>query len=161
MHMTRGKEKGITVDQAVKDAFKFYGEKAEELIPILLKVNTEFGFLPPEALKTISEKLRIPQSQLYSVATFYKMLFTKEMGRHVVKFCESAPCHVAGGRQVWEALKDELKLQSGETSPDGKWTLITVSCLGLCSAGPVMVVDEDVYGNLTTESLPSIFAGYK
>jgi NADH-quinone oxidoreductase subunit E len=159
--MTRGKEKGITVEQAVKDAFEIYGEKTEELVPILLKVNTEFGFLPDEALKAISEKLRIPQSQLNSVATFYKMLFTKEMGRHVVKFCESAPCHVAGGRQLWNYLKDELKLQPGETSPDGKWTLITVSCLGLCSAGPVMIVDEDVYGNLTAESLPSIFARYK
>jgi len=98
---------------------------------------------------------------LNSVATFYKMLFTKEMGRHVVKFCESAPCHVAGGRQLWKSLKDELKLQPGETSPDGKWTLTTVSCLGLCALGPVMMVDEDVYGNLTAESLPSIFASYQ
>ena len=159
--MTRGKEKGITVEQAVKDAFECYGEKSEALIPILLKVNTELGFLPDEVLKTISEKLRIPQSQLNSVATFYKMLFTKEMGRHVVKFCESAPCHVAGGRQLWNSLKDELKLQPGETSPDGKWTLTTVSCLGLCALGPVMMVDEDVYGNLTAESLPSIFASYQ
>ena len=159
--MTNGKEKGIVVEQSVKDALEFYGEKSEELIPILLKVNKELGFLPNEALKTISEKLRIPQSQLYSVATFYKMLFTKKMGRHVVKFCESAPCHVAGGRQVWDALKDKLKLQPGATSPDDKWTLITVSCLGICSAGPVMIVDEDVYGNLTAESLPSIFARYE
>jgi NADH-quinone oxidoreductase subunit E len=159
--MTSGMEKGITVEQVVKDAFEFYGEKADELVPILLKVNTEFGYLPDEALETISKKLRIPQSQLNSVATFYKMLFTKKMGRHVVKFCESAPCHVAGGRQVWSALKDELKLQPGETSPDEKWTLITVSCLGLCSAGPVMMVDEDVYGNLTAENLPSILAHYK
>ena len=159
--MTRGKEKGITVEQAVKDAFEFYGEKSEELIPILLKVNTELGFLPDEVLKTISEKLRIPQSQLNSVATFYKMLFTKEMGRHVVKFCESAPCHVAGGRQLWNSLKDELKLQPGETSLDGKWTLTTVSCLGLCALGPVMMVDEDFYGNLTAKSLPSIFASYQ
>ena len=159
--MTNGKEKGILVEEAVKNAFEFHGEKAEELIPILLKVNTEFGFLPNEALKTISEKLRIPQSQLYSVATFYKMLFTKKMGRHVVKFCESAPCHVAGGRQLWNYLKDELKLQPGETSQDGKWTLITVSCLGICALSPVMMVDEDVYGNLTAENLPSIFARYK
>jgi NADH-quinone oxidoreductase subunit E len=159
--MTSGKEIGITVEQAVKEAFEFYGEKTEDLVPILLKVNKELGFLPNEALKTISEKLRISQSQLYSVATFYKMLFTKKMGRHVVKFCESAPCHVAGGRQAWEAIKDELNLRSGETSPDGKWTLITVSCLGLCSAGPVMIVDEDVYGNLTAENLSSIFARYQ
>jgi NADH:ubiquinone oxidoreductase subunit E len=161
MHMTHVKEKGITVENAVKNALELYGEKKEELIPILLKVNTELGFLPNDALRTISTKLHIPQSQLYSVATFYKMLFMHKMGRHVVKFCESAPCHVAGGRQVWSALKDELKLQPGETSPDGKWTLVTVSCLGLCASGPVMLVDEDVYGNLTPENLSVILAKYQ
>jgi len=89
------------------------------------------------------------------------MLFTREMGRHVVKFCESAPCHVAGGRQIWTSVKDLLHLQPGETSPDGKWSLITVSCLGICASGPVMIIDEDAYGNLTAENLPSIFARYQ
>jgi NADH-quinone oxidoreductase subunit E len=159
--MTRGKENGITVEKAVRESLEYYGENAEDLIPILSKVNNELGFLPKEAMKTISEKLRIPQSQLYSVATFYKMLFTREMGRHVVKFCESAPCHVAGGRQIWTSVKDLLHLQPGETSPDGKWSLITVSCLGICASGPVMIIDEDAYGNLTAENLPSIFARYQ
>jgi NADH-quinone oxidoreductase subunit E len=159
--MTPGELNVRTAEQAVRDAFEMYGESAEELIPILSKVNKELGYLPDEALKAISSKLRVPQSQLFSVATFYKMLFTHKMGRHVVKFCESAPCHVAGGRQLWSALKEELKLQPGETSPDGKWTLITVSCLGLCASGPVMVVDEDVYGNLTPGHLSAIFAKYQ
>jgi len=89
------------------------------------------------------------------------MLYTKPMGRHVVKFCESAPCHVTGGRIVWSALKEELKLNPGETSPDGKWTLITVSCLGICAVGPVMMVDEDVYGNITPNQISSILTRYQ
>lgn len=158
--MTQSKVNGKSAEQAVIDAIEMYGEHQEELIPILFKINKELGYLPGDALKAISTKLRIPQSQLYSVASFYKMLFTREMGRHVIKFCESAPCHVAGGRQVWAALQDELKLQPGQTSADGRWTLVTVSCLGLCSAGPVMMVDEDVYGNLTPENLSAILAKY-
>ena len=159
--MTQGKMNDKSAEQSVKAALEMYGEKQEELIPILSKVNKELGYLPDDALKAISTKLRIPQSQLYSVASFYKMLFTHKVGRHVVKFCESAPCHVAGGRQVWSALLDELKLKPGETSTDGRWTLVTVSCLGLCSSGPVMMVDEDVYGNLTPEKLPGILAKYE
>lgn len=159
--MTQGKVNGKSADQAVKDAFELYGENEEELIPILSKVNKDLGYIPGDALKAISSKLRIPQSRIFSVATFYKMLFTSKVGRHVVKFCESAPCHVAGGRQVWAALQDELKLQPGETSADDRWTLVTVSCLGLCSSGPVMMVDEDVYGNLTPQKLPEILAKYK
>lgn len=159
--MTQAKVNGKTTEQAVKDAFELYGEHPAELIPILSKVNKELGYLPGDALKEISSTLRLPQSRVFSVATFYKMLFTQKMGRHVVKFCESAPCHVAGGRQVWTALQDELKLKTGETSPDDRFTLVTVSCLGLCASGPVMVVDDDVYGNLTPEKLPAILAKYK
>ena len=93
--------------------------------------------------------MHVPKSQLFSVATFYRMLSTKKLGRHVIQFCESAPCHVVGGREVWQALQDELDLEPGETTPDGKWTLVTVSCLGVCGVGPVVVVDEDMYGNVT------------
>ena len=159
--MTQGNLNGETAEKVVINAFEMYGESKEELIPILSKVNKDLGYLPVDVLQTISRRLHIPQSQLYSVATFYKMLFTRKTGRHVVKFCESAPCHVAGGRMLWIALQDELKLQPGETSADGRWTLVTVSCLGLCSAGPVMVVDEDVYGNLTPSQLSAILAKYE
>jgi NADH:ubiquinone oxidoreductase subunit E len=89
------------------------------------------------------------------------MLSTKPHGRHVVQFCESAPCHVVGGRQVWQALQDGLKLKSGETSPDGKWTLITTSCIGVCAVGPVIVIDEDVHGNVEPEQVAEILARYE
>jgi NADH:ubiquinone oxidoreductase subunit E len=89
------------------------------------------------------------------------MLNTKERGRHVVLFCESAPCHVAGGREVWNRLRGELRLESGQTSPDKKWTLVTVSCLGVCGVGPVIVIDDDIHGNVMPEMIPGILGRYE
>jgi len=132
----------------------------DELIPILNDVNKELGYLPGEALKQISKHLHVPRSQLFAVSSFYQMLSTKPRGRHVIQFCESAPCHVVGGREVWKKLREELKLEANETSPDGKWTLATTSCLGLCSVGPVIIIDDDVYGNLTPDQIPGILARY-
>jgi NADH:ubiquinone oxidoreductase subunit E len=146
---------------AVEAALERYGARREELIPILSDINRTLGYLPPEALNEVSKRLKEPHSQVMSVASFYQMLSTKPRGKHVVQFCESAPCHVVGGREVWEALQQHLHLEAGETSPDGQWTLITVSCLGLCSVGPVIVVDEDVYGNVTPERVPEILARYR
>ena len=159
--MTNDNENSKKIRQAVDSALEILGTETEELIPILSQVNKDLGFLPVEALDNISQRMKIPSSQVLSVASFYHMLYTKPMGRHVVKFCESAPCHVIGGRMVWSALKEELKLNPGETSPDGKWTLITVSCLGICAVGPVMMVDEDVYGNITPNQISSILTHYQ
>ncbi len=152
---------GRDVNKVVNAAVTEYHGKPEELIPILLKVNQDLGFIPAEALELISERIHIPESRVYSVASFYRMLSTKPTGRHVIKFCESAPCHVAGGREVWNALLKELMIQPGETSPDGKWTLKTTSCLGVCAVGPVMMVDDDIYGNLTPGQIPDILEKYE
>jgi NADH:ubiquinone oxidoreductase subunit E len=89
------------------------------------------------------------------------MLSTKPRGRHVIQFCENAPCHVVGGREVFQALKDHLNLKPGETSPDGKWSLITTSCLGLCAVGPVITIDDDVIGNVKPDQISDILARYK
>lgn len=149
------------VSETIQSALDYYGHKKEELIPILTRVNRDLGFLPQEALEEISAALKIPKSSVKSVASFYHMLSTKPLGRHVIKFCENAPCHVAGGREVWLALQEATNLQSGETSPDGKWSLITTSCLGLCAVGPVMLIDNDVYGNLTVDKIPEILGRYE
>jgi len=149
------------VIKTVNLALNEYHAKQEELIPILMKVNQELGYIPAEALEHIGNQLHLPQSRVYSVASFYHMISTKPTGRHVVKFCESAPCHVVGGKDVWDALQKELKLQSGETSVDGKWTLKTTSCLGVCAVGPVMMVDDDIYGNITPIQIPEILGKYE
>lgn len=145
---------------AVREAVQHHGDSRDELIPILNDVNRSLGYLPSEALEEISRLLKSPRSHLFSVASFYQMLSTKPRGKHVIQFCESAPCHVVGGREVWKALKDSLQLEAGETSEDGKWSLITTSCLGLCGVGPVIVIDEDAYGNVTPDQIPQILEKY-
>jgi NADH-quinone oxidoreductase subunit E len=148
------------VKQVVEQIAGQHGCSRDELIPILTDVNRELGYLPAAALEEISAQLKVPRSQLFSVASFYRMLSTRPRGRHLIQFCESAPCHVVGGREVWEALKDQLKLKSGETSPDGRWTLEMTSCLGICAVGPVIMVDDDVFGNVTPDQIPNILAKY-
>lgn len=131
------------------------------LIPILHKITQRFGYISSQALYEVSEQTAIPLSEVFSVATFYRMLPTQERGRHVILFCESLPCHVVGGREVLQALKTELQLEPGQTSPDQKWTLLTTSCLGVCNFGPVISIDGNIHGNLTPESLPEILKKYE
>jgi NADH-quinone oxidoreductase subunit E len=149
-----------TVLETVQTVVKQHGAVREELIPILNDINRQIGYLPSQVLEEVARLLRVSKSQVFSVATFYQMLSTKETGKHVVLFCESAPCHVAGGREVWRRLRDELGLEAGQTSPDKQWSLVTVSCLGVCGVGPVIVVDDDIFGNVTPDMIPDILAHY-
>ena len=132
-----------------------------DLIPILHKITQRFGYISSQALYEISDQTSIPLAEVFSVATFYRMLPTQQRGRHVILFCESLPCHVVGGRELLQALKSEIQLEPGQTSPDQKWTLLTTSCLGVCNFGPVISIDGNIHGNLTPESLPEILNKYE
>jgi NADH:ubiquinone oxidoreductase subunit E len=155
------KDNGKAVKKAVQDAVDLYGNNRAELIPILNEINRKVGYLPQAALEEVSQILKVPKSSVNSVSTFYQMLSTKPRGRHVIQFCESAPCHVVGGREVWQSLKDALQIDSDETTSDGKWTLITVSCLGVCGVGPVIVIDDDIHGNVEPSQVPEILSRYQ
>ncbi|MGB8214922.1 MAG: NAD(P)H-dependent oxidoreductase subunit E [Anaerolineales bacterium] len=159
-------EKSLTV--VVEAAVEKCGAHADAFVPILLEINNNFGYIPAEAIRIARAKLHQPrehilvsQGQLYGLASFYHMLSTEKNGRHVVQFCESAPCHVQGGRELWSALQQELRLKPGQTDPQGRFTLKTVSCLGICGVGPVILVDDDFYGNVTPGQLVDIFARYE
>lgn len=158
--MTIGVKHGQDVLKIVQAAVDRHGATSEALIPVLSEVNEALGYLPAEAMTEIGRLLKTPGSQLFSVASFYRMFSTKPRGKHVIQFCESAPCHVVGGRRVWQALQEELGLGPGETSADGKWTLLATSCPGICGVGPVVVIDTDVYGNVGPDRVPEILARY-
>jgi NADH-quinone oxidoreductase subunit E len=158
--MTTIEKQGNATIQAVTTAVALHGTERAELIPILTEVNRAVGYLPTQALEEISRQMRLPKSQVFAVATFYRMLSTEKLGEHVIQFCESAPCHVVGGREVYEALQDHLGVEPGHTTADGKWTLITVSCLGVCGIGPVIVIDDQMFGNITPAQIPEILARY-
>ncbi|MBN1219414.1 MAG: NADH-quinone oxidoreductase subunit NuoE [Anaerolineae bacterium] len=149
------------VTAVVQTAIERHGTTRDALIPILTEVNDTLGYLTPAAMTEISQLLHVPGSQLYETVSFYRMLSTKPRGQHVVQFCESAPCHVMGGRKIWPVLKEALGLEAGETSADGRWTLLAISCPGVCGVGPVMMIDDEVYGNLTPERIREILALYE
>jgi NADH-quinone oxidoreductase subunit E len=146
---------------AARAAITQHGNSPAELIPILNDINHELGYLPDIALEEVGRQMQIPKSKLYSVASFYHMFSMTPRGRHIVQFCESAPCHVVGGREVWQTLQAELSLKSGETSTDGRWTLVTTSCLGVCAVGPVIIVDDDIFGNVLPDQVAGILARYQ
>jgi NADH:ubiquinone oxidoreductase subunit E len=152
----------------VQEAIEKHGAKRDALIPILSEINRSFGYIPAEAIQEVREQLQdqeeqvfVSKGQLFGLASFYDMLSTKPRGRHVIKFCENAPCHVVGGKAVWDSLCETLDLKNGETTHDKKWTLVTTSCLGLCSVGPVVLIDDDLYGNVSPDQIEDILARYE
>jgi NADH-quinone oxidoreductase subunit E len=156
------------VSTIVQAAIERHGAQRDALIPILSEINRELGYIPAEAfqevrkqLQTSTAQVNVSKGQLFGLASFYDMLSTKPRGRHVIKFCENAPCHVVGGKAVWDTLSDTLNLKNGETTVDKKWTLVTTSCLGLCSVGPVVLIDDDLYGNVNPEQIDEILARYE
>lgn len=156
------------VSAIVQEAIEKHGATRDALIPILSEVNRVLGYIPAEAFQEVQKQLNaeeehtyVSKSQLFGLASFYDMLSTKPRGRHVIKFCENAPCHVVGGKAVWDTLSDTLDLKNGETTADNKWTLVTTSCLGLCSVGPVVLIDDDLYGNVDPDQVDEILARYE
>lgn len=158
----------LDLPQLVDKVVKEHGATPDAIIPILSQINRALGYIPAAVLPEIRRHIQIPEegvfladSHLYSAASFYQMFSLKPTGAHVVRFCESTPCHVVGGQQVIDALQKELGLKPGETSEDRKWSLFMTSCLGVCSVGPVFLVDDDIYGNVTPERVPEILKRYE
>jgi NADH:ubiquinone oxidoreductase subunit E len=156
------------VSDIVQEAIEKHGARRDALVPILSEINHELGYIPAEAFLEVQKQLQngaeqvfVSRGQLFGLASFYDMLSTTPRGRHVIKFCENAPCHVVGGKAIWDRLCETLNLQNGETTPDKKWTLVTTSCLGLCSVGPVVLIDEDLHGNVTPDQIQEILARYE
>jgi len=153
------------LDEVIQRLVQHHGARRAEVIPILSELNETFGYIPMEALGKIRRAINTPEeglfladSHLYATASFYSMFSLKPVGKHVIRFCESAPCHVVGAREVIEAIQDHLGIGIGETTDDNEWTLLTTSCIGVCSVGPVFLVDDEIYGNVTPERVPEILA---
>jgi NADH-quinone oxidoreductase subunit E len=142
------------IDQTVD---KYHGDR-NCLIQILLDIQRENRWLPRDALIWISEKLDIPLSQIYHIATFYKAFSLIPQGRHSVSVCTGTACHVRGAPRLLEKVTNTLKIRPGETSNDLRFSLSTVNCLGCCALGPVMVVDDEYHSNPAIEEMEKIFS---
>lgn len=131
------------------------------LISILQDIQAEFNYLPKEALLRVSEGLDVPVSQVFSVATFFKAFSLKPRGRHLLNVCMGTACHVKGAGGILGKIERELGVGEGGTTDDLRFTVDTVRCVGCCSLGPVVVVDEDTHGRLTQEEIPKILSNYQ
>lgn len=132
-------------------------EERDILINILHRIQDHFGnYIPPEAAEIVAEELNVPPSKVYEVLTFYTMFSTKPRGRYVIRVCVNLPCHVTGGREIVKAIQEMLNVKFGETTEDGLFTLETTSCLGLCGVAPVIMINDQYYGDLTVKKIREI-----
>ena len=140
---------------------KYPANDASALIPILQDIQDVHGYLPEKELKKVSSHASLPMSRIYGVATFYSLFTIEPKGKFIVRCCNNAPCHVKGSKDVLAAIKTYLGVETTETTPCGTFTLEFTSCLGLCAVAPVMMINDDVYGNLTPEKAVAILKDYK
>lgn len=144
------------VDQIVD---KYAGEEGV-LIQVLLDVQSEYNWLPPNALRRISERLSVPVSYVHRVASFYKAMSLTPIGRHLIRVCLGTACHVRGGPRILDKVEQLLGTRAGGTTPDEKFTLHRVNCLGCCALGPVMTVDGEAYGKLAGAKVGEVLGKY-
>jgi len=139
---------------AVNDILEQHEYDQTELIAILLDVQDALGFLPPPALTHISEQLSVPLTEIYGIATFYTQFRLTPPGRHQFTVCMGTACHVRGAVRVLREFERRLCICSGETTPDLEYGLETVNCVGACAIGPLVIVDDEYHGEMTTMKVP-------
>ncbi len=138
-----------------------YRNEDGSLIPVLQQTQALYGWLPSEALQLISKELDVPMSKVYGVVTFYSQFYLKPRGRHIIKSCQGTACHVKGSKNMLQALENTLGVEAGNTTEDMKFTLETVACLGTCFLAPVVMIDEDYFGDVEPKNASKILKGYE
>jgi NADH-quinone oxidoreductase E subunit len=138
-----------------------YGGEPYDLIPILQDIQDNYGFLPKEEVKVVARRINVPVTQVYSVATFYKMFSLIPKGRHQLKVCLGTTCHLKGSQRLVDSFCSRLGVEVGYTSKDGKFSLETVACLGSCAQAPVMMVDDKYHARVTVDKVPKILKQYQ
>jgi NADH-quinone oxidoreductase subunit E len=139
---------------------EYHNEKSS-LIAVLQDIQEKYNWLPPEALRLISERLCVPLIDVYSVATFYRAFSLTPRGKHVVTVCLGTACHVRGAPTILDRVKSKLNIEPGNTTADGNFTLESVNCLGACALAPIVVVDGKYYGQTTVQKVDQIIDQYK
>jgi NADH-quinone oxidoreductase subunit E len=140
---------------------KKYGKDKSQLVSILQDIQSEYNYLPREALEKLSKKMDIPQSQVYSMATFFRAFSLKERGKHIVHVCLGTACHVRGAELIVESLERQLGVGRGQTTKDLNFTLESVNCMGCCATGPVVKIGEEYFGHMTNDKVEPMLKKYR
>ncbi len=143
-----------TVDmERLKAIIADYSDQRWSLIPLVQKVQNEFGYIPQESIPLIAQALKLFPSQVQGVISFYAQLYTKPRGRKVVRVCRGTACHVRGGKTILKLVKQTLGVEEGETTPDMEYTLETVACIGVCALAPNIVISDRVFGQMNPKKV--------
>lgn len=138
-----------------------YPPEQRYALAILQDMQRKYTYLPRLGLSLLSEYLEQPLAPLYAMATFYRSLSLKPKGRHIIKCCDGTACHLKGAARLVDEIGKQLGIAPGETAADGLFSLETVNCLGACAMAPVLLIDDDYYGQVNPEKLKGILARYQ
>ena len=145
----------------IKNVCKSFGNKPGEVINVLHKVQGEYGYLPAEVQELVAKELGIPVSRVYGIVSFYSFFTMTPKGEHPISVCLGTACYVRGAEKVLDELKRQLGIGVGEVTPDGKFSLNCLRCVGACGLAPVIEVGEKVYGRMTPDRVKDVLAEYK
>jgi NADP-reducing hydrogenase subunit HndA len=152
------KEKQV---QQIKDICKQFNNESGELINVLHKTQSLFGYLPSEVQVVIAQELNMPLAKVFGVVTFYSYFTMTPRGEHPIDVCMGTACYVRGAEKVLEEFKRQLKIEIGETTPDGKFSINSLRCVGACGLAPVVIVGDKTYGAVTSTDVKNILKEYE
>lgn len=151
------------MEDHLREILSSYNDKRRrraKLVPILQEIQAKFGYLPEEVMLEIATLIGIPESEVYSIATFYNQFSLTPRGKYIVKVCLGTACHIRGGPRILDAVEGKLNIKSGGTTEDNKFSLERVACVGSCGLAPVVMVGENVYGKMTTKKVKEVLERY-
>ncbi len=148
------------VNELVRDLANKHGRERHSLLPILQGVVEQEHYLSELSMIEIARELKISATEVYGTASFYSFLEHRKMGRYVIRICKTITCSMKGEKLILQAIEDMLKIKLGETSSDGNFSLVQTNCLGFCHKAPAMLINNEVYTELTPEKVREILSGY-
>ena len=154
-------DQGSQIEEFIDTLISTQSLDKTKIIIILQQVQQKDGYVSREAIAAISSKLRLPAVDIFGIATFYEQFRFNKPGEHMIRVCEGTACHVKGGAAITETIERELGISHGETTADEMFSLERVACLGCCALAPVIVIDEDIHGEMTTSKLNKTIGKYR
>ena len=146
--------------QVVENILQKHPKDQSSIIQVLLDIQNELYYIPRDVLEYVSDYLNVPLSRTYGLATFYKAFSLKPKGKYPIAVCTGTACHVQGAVRILEQIERELKVKEGETTPDKKFSVETVRCLGCCGLAPVVTVGKNLHGKVPTSKISKILKQY-